>query len=253
MLKFGVKQKQKLKQKLVKSPVVSCRPDYEQATHWGQYWIGQATQYARDLGVTVHDLYGAEDNKKNFNSTVQVSNYIFGVGHGNSLVFTGQNSEYLINASSSADKKLVNGKHGSFLSCQFGKASIWLGMKSFHGYTVDFTFTTSNYPNGYAALFFEPHIEYDKEILAGATCRQAWLQSDYIWRVKLAESNNYPEYVQRYLLEDYEGRHFRGDWNSKPIFDETPEPDPEPEPEQSWYCKSRVIPDFIKKWLGCKL
>ena len=257
MSKFGVKLKQKLKHKLVKSQVVSCRPDYEQATHWGQYWIGKSTQYARDLGITIHDLYGAKDNKQNFNSAVQVSSFIFGVGHGNSLVFTGQNSEYLINASSSVDKKLVKNKHGSFLSCQFGKASMWLEMKSFHGYTVDFTFTTSTYPNGYAELFFAPHNVYDEMILEGETCRAAWLESDYQWRINLAESNKYPEYVQRYLLEDYEGRHFRGDWDATPLYDAVDPPpddddDDDNDNEVPWYCKSNWIPNFIKVWLGCQ-
>jgi len=153
---------------------------------------------------------------------------------------------------SGRDQELVKGKHGSFLSCQFGKASRYLGMKSFHGYTVNFTFTTSTYPNGYTALFFNPHCTYDQVICDGGTCREAWLQSDYIWRCNLAESNNYPEYVQRYLLADYEGRHFRGDWNTRPIFDPVDPQDPEPEPEIPWYCRSRWIPQFIKEWLNCE-
>ena len=242
--------KQKSKQQYQKSPTVSCRPDYEQATHWGQYWIGLSTQYARDLGVRIYDLYAAEANKTVFNNRVHVASFIFGVGHGNEFVFTGQNSKTLINATSSADRKLVKGRHGSFLSCRFGQASILLGMKSFHGYNCDFTFTTSTFPNGYAEMFFAPHNRYDRKILEGSTCREAWLDSDYVWRVKLAESANYPEYVSRYLLEDYEGRHFRGDWNSQPLYDEVPDIPP-PDDEVPWYCKSGWIPQFIKGWLGC--
>ena len=232
-----------------KSSIVSCRPDYETATHWGQHYIGITTTFARDLGVKVFDLYKNYCNKTDFNSRVRVSSFLFGVGHGNQLVFTGQNGEILINAMSGADRKLVKGKHGSFLSCRFGQASILLGMKSFNGYTVDFTFTTSTFPNGYAALFFDPHSTYDEVICEGGSCRDAWLESDYVWRCNLAESNNYPEYVQRYLLADYEGRNFWGDWDSQPLFDsvEPPEPNGNGKP---WFCKL-PLPGFIKRWLGC--
>ena len=125
-------------------------------------------------------------------------------------------------------------------------------MNSFFGLNVDFTFSTSSFPNGYSALFFEPHNTYDEVICEGGTCREAWLESDYVWRCSLAESGNYPEYVARYLLEDFKGRYFRGDWNVRPLFDVVPEPPPPPPPdERPWYCKVRWLPSIIKVWLGC--
>jgi hypothetical protein len=258
-----------------KSKLVCLRPDYETATHWGQYWFqDQVLKLADAKQIPYLDLYGMNDYKGYFDEVMKQpeNKFLCGIGHGNQQLIVGHNGQELLNVTNPDDLQLMQGKHGSFLSCLFGSsAKTWVdnGMLSFFGYKVTYYFVISTYPNSFASPFFKSHCTYDREILCGTQptiaftkCRDAYDQ----------EILKQPDWIARYLINDRDGITLEYNLDKSPFAPQPPElqcyfcsfkctdievmkahiidvhcPECPPWPDPCW------LPAWLRRWLGCKL
>jgi hypothetical protein len=258
-----------------KSKLVCLRPDYETATHWGQYWFkDQVLKLADVRGIEYYDLYGANDYKAYFNEVMKQSNakFVCGIGHGNDFMIVGHNNQTLLDVRNSDDLQLMQDKHGSFLSCNFGSsAKVWVqkGMLSFFGYKVTYYFVTGNYPNSFAEPFFKSHCCYDREILQGTQPTIAFSKTSDAYDQEIVRQ---PDWVARYLISDRDGMVLEFSDNRSPFA-------PAPQKIKCYFCefectdvevmKAHIIgshcppcppwpdpcwlPSWLRDWLGCKL
>jgi hypothetical protein len=215
-----------LRGSLERLPLVVNRPDFESATHFGAYWTNEdLVKVARAKGIPVVDLYQVDAIKAKWDGAIKDQNAILvgGCGHGNATQYTGQNVNVLLNSVKSADLDMMKGRWGSFLSCIFGRSArtfVDAGMRGFFGYTEEFWFATSAYPNSYAGPFFNSHYAFDQALLAGKSMREAWAACDAAWLAEIARSNPYTE---RYLIWDHDHMIMAGDPENGPYL-APPEP-----------------------------
>jgi hypothetical protein len=157
--------------------IIINRCHFEPATNIGAFNYYQMIVKAKALGWPYVDLDGVKAVKANFDAAVKASiapALICGTGHGGKKdqgwVYTGQGYSVWIDTNNSADKAMLSGHYGAFLSCQFGKAIATLlahGMKSVMGSVEDFVFcagSLGNIADGIAATFFDASITWDRTI-----------------------------------------------------------------------------------------
>jgi hypothetical protein len=99
----------------------------------------------------------------------------------------------------------------TFLSCSWGQAAkdlVHLGMKGFHGYTEDFVFVASIFPDTFASPFMRGHLEFAKVLLGGKSCGEAFEACRQKWLAEIAEMDSYSA---RFAKADYESMIFEGD------------------------------------------
>lgn len=259
--------------KYAKQRVLVTRPDFETATHWGQWhFLDKQIAEAKRQGLTCFDLYAEQDIKTIFAKTVDEQDPVFicGVGHGNPSCYTGQNYDILLDRSVEAYVRMKD-RCGSFLSCEWGQSAkqfVDMGCLGFFGYTVTYYFCISTYPNQVAEWFFGSHAAYDFAILRGKSQKEAFDECVKAYNAAIAEAD--PTSC-RYLVWDRDGMTFQGDGELHPY----PHEPPPPPKEKCCKCAqefdscgdlvthvvyvhgpSRVpcwLPSFIRKWLGCPL
>lgn len=210
------------------------RPDYETATHWGQWWANdQVLAYAKTLGVDAIDLYGDADIEPNFDIVLgrNPGAFICGMGHGNETTIVGQNESVLLDTRASGDLSLMRDKSGSFLSCSFGVAGdafTRAGMLAFYGYNRTYWFMIGTYPNGTASPFYLSHYAFDRAILEGHTFMEAFNIAHTAYDVAISGSW---EDAARYLIYDRDSMVIWGDPKYAPYGKQEPPPD-EPPPDE---------------------
>lgn len=184
------------------------RPDYETATHWGQWHFkDKVLSLADALRISYEDLYGINDYKGYFNEVMKHVDVKFldGIGHGNTWLIVGHNGQIILDSQNSGDLELMKGKHGSFLSCEFGaSAKTWVeaGMLSFFGYKVTYYFVVSTFPDSYAEPFFKSHMVYDQEMLQGTQPTRAFQKCGDAYDREILQQ---PDWIARYLINDRDG------------------------------------------------
>jgi hypothetical protein len=205
--------------------IVSNRCDYEQATRWGAYWTKKlAVDFAKEKGIPVVDLYAALATRSNWFAEIEGKDAIFvnGVGHGNATVYTGQNQEILLCSAYADDLVLMNGRWGSFLSCEFGKAGpafVNAGMKGFFGYSETYWFEISEFPNDVAEFFFGSHYTFDQGVIAASSYTSAFAKTKAVYDAAIAQAD---PVTARYLIWDRDCMVMYGDVNSGPYYQGPP-------------------------------
>ena len=204
----------------MKRSVVVVRPDFETATHYGQYYEAKyVIETAKQLGIPFVDLYKESARKAQFKQALSDPNAVFisGTGHGNANVFTGQNYEYLLVKGYEEDAKLVAGKWGSFLSCVFGQSADWWiskGMKGFFGYTRTYYFVVGVYPNSRAHYFFDSHHTFGISALNGKTWQECFDACIKAYNNAIGEA---PYDVKYYLVWDRDSAVAKGVMDDGPF------------------------------------
>lgn len=163
--------------------VVCARSDYEEVTHYGAYWLSFAVDDARRRGLLIEDLLGPEATADNFRIAITTLDpaLVYGMGHGNSNVFTLQNQEYALVACT--NDQLLAGRVVYLLSCVtgagLGPSAVGKGCLAYMGYDQDFSFiiedpynpASDRYTNG---GFRQGGIEPILSLQAGKTAGEAF-------------------------------------------------------------------------------
>ena len=199
--------------------ILVSRPDYDNATRWGQYWFNElVVKPAQAKGFDVVDLYRENAVRDVFYKSIDDKNpvYITGSGHGNNTTFTGNGGSVLLRSGEEDTIKRAPNRHFHLLSCNtaidLGKRLVEYGAKGYHGYACTYTFVISTFPNKYAEPFFDSDETIDRELIEGKThgeAKAACLAKYDYW------IENAPEVCRSYLLYDKEGYRFYGDGNSR--------------------------------------
>lgn len=219
------------------------------------------------------DLHDNLDNKANFNAAISESDPILleGVGHGNASTYTGWHNEPLLKRGRLEDAKLLEGRAGSFMSCEFGQALEWFcehGMRAGFGYDRTWYFMISIFPDGVARMFMDSHMTFIRSLYPDKTMQEAFN----------ATFDKYNEYIRgapattaRYLAWDRDGMLLAGDKEFKP-FKPTPPP---PKEVPCYWCEFKTTdleelrkhvcdkhcqgltpcwwPDWLREIFGCPL
>jgi len=230
-------------------------------------------QPAEAAGILIIDLAEKDCTKTLFDYRVKNDNpiMVFGCGHGNQTLFTGQNGFPLLSRGRPEDHQLMMGRCGSFLSCSFGfGAPYWVaqGMRGFYGYSRTFYFMIISFPNYYAEWFFKAHYAFDQALFKGRSWEEAWADSDVVWKDFLPRA---PAACQRHLLWDYESRIKANEPGYTPF---KPAPPPPPKYICPWddfegsaeevkahikadhapyLVDACILPQPIRGWIRCKL
>jgi hypothetical protein len=120
------------------------------------------------------------------------------------------------------DLDLMNGRWGSFLSCEFGKAGqafVNAGMKGFFGYSETYWFEISTFPNSQAELFFGSHYSFDRCAEVGGSWYEAWNDTKVAYDAAIAKAD---PVTARYLIWDRDCMVMYGDVNSGPYYQGPP-------------------------------
>jgi len=179
------------------------------------------------MGIPFIDLYKDDACKPKFDEAIRGVNpvLITGTGHGNETLFTAQGYDKLLQKGKVEDAQLIYGRWLSLLSCRFGNSFDWWiekGVSGMFGYTRDFYFVGSEYPNSVAVLFFDAHHSWDIGWMTMKTTEEVWAWNTQVWNRHISEAK--PE-VARYLVWDRDSRVFKGDWKTTP-FSGVPPPPP---------------------------
>jgi len=235
------------------------RPRYETATKYGNYWYGELViPVARAQEIEVIDLDGELANKAEFDRRILDEDPILiaGVGHGNLERWTGHQGQTLLLKGDPQDGKLMAGRHGSFLSCEFGASGPWWiqqGAKGIYGYKDLFYFVISQWPNQAAKSFFDSHMMYERTLELGGSHKEAWDATKKKWNEYIAKGD---PYLVRYQIHDRDCMIFSGDLDSKPW-------PPTPKYQCEWcpfetddknvylihICKTHCVPEPCKSWI----
>jgi len=205
--------------------VIFSRPDWnDQATRWGTYW----TKVLLDkCPFDKIELYKEQARRAPNEAAIKANPtaMYYGFGHGNADVFTGQNTERIIDAANVAlwDKSFVH-----LLSCSvFAK----LGLKFPHGsgYAKTYYFYVMQWPNDVAKMYYDSDHTYMLTLWKDMTKAESQkaLKDRYTYWYK-----NGPPYGKDYLPWDRDCHTITGDPNAKPEI-EPPEP-PEPKYSCPW-------------------
>lgn len=215
---------------------VITAPDYETATHWGNWYFNRVYDYAKRNAIEAYILNAGYANALNFHSSIRNNDakFVCGVGHGDSYIFTGQNAEPLLLLGDGNTRITSFGRIWCLLSCVVGallgeRMVHDYGAKAFIGYSESFYFLAdeANYPNFWAKFFFDSHNAIDYALLDGETVADA-VQigiDTFKYNIEIA-----PEYAKPYLQHDLDYLVMFGD------FDATIYDDDEPEPPPGWCC-----------------
>jgi len=206
--------------------VVFSRPEHDSACRYGSYHILDiAIAEAKKNGVAFRDFMAEQATRDNIWScfdTFDPALFVM-VGHGNPQVTACQNNEVLFDRSVESGMKLKD-RCATFLSCSWGQAAkdlVHLGMKGFHGYTEDFVFVASIFPDTYASPFMRAHLEFARVCENGKSCGEAFEACRQKW---LEEIANMDSYSARFAKADYESMVFEGDAEFVPTPIEPPHP-----------------------------
>ncbi len=184
--------------------VVALRPDYEEATHYGQYWCEKLyVDFAKELGFEIADLYGDKCCRIELEKHKDAK-LVSGVCHGKEDLIVGQNNTVLFRKDDWT-KDFCKEKFIWMLSCLAGSELLpWMekqGAVSTMGYKDVFIFAVSKYPNSYAEPFFRSHFAGIKALLQGKTAKEAFNEVIKSFD-KYLKDPNVPERIKPYLLHD---------------------------------------------------
>jgi hypothetical protein len=158
--------------------ILVIRPDYETATHWGQYWYdAMVCTAAKKLGYDVIDLYAKDATRERILEACQEYDLalITGVGHGNEKVFTVQNGYVAFQKGDEKTAQAVIRKHVHLTSCivrkELGKWMIEQGAIAFQGFddVAYFFIDENNYPNSVAIKWYTAFVMGTLTLLEGET------------------------------------------------------------------------------------
>jgi len=177
-----------------KNRMLIVRPDRDAglgANYYGFYWLAPVLEDAQRLGITIVDLERDYAVLKYFKPSLEKYNpiFVFGFGHGNEEVFTGQDYDLILEACS--NDQLLKDRVVYLLSCQtatvLGHSIIEKGGLSFIGYKEDFVFISetpapSNPLNdSFTRAFFEPALEIVYSLIRGHSTGQAYKNSQTLF------------------------------------------------------------------------
>ena len=152
--------------------IVVLRPNSDTAVSYGEHYLQEVLDRAKEKGFKVTDLRGWKDNIIFFLFSVPRASYVCGIGHGNETMLSGNWQLPLMKKGSKLTKRLAKRKDWSLLSCSMGKELAPYMVKegeanSVNGYDDVFYFRVSKFPDGKATPFFESHIAYDLAYING--------------------------------------------------------------------------------------
>jgi hypothetical protein len=170
--------------------VATCtRPDFEEATYLGKLALQHAVDYLTTRGMDLEDLAGADAVRTKVLDSLsrRDSVWFFGCGHGNSDVFTGQNSDYIF---WTCDNRALSGRVAYMLSCitaaRLGPDSVNnKGCLCYIGYSEPFGWVQEApldpLVDRYGKAFFEPVLELIYRLADGSTTGEAFGASIDKW------------------------------------------------------------------------
>jgi len=200
--------------------VLVVRPRFETATQYGWYYQNKyVIEKCKQLNIPYVDLEKTKATKKYFNQAIATYDpvLITGTGHGNPIIFTGQNYSPLLTKYDTKDARLIKGRWLSLLSCEFGQSFdwwIWQGVKGIYGYNRTFYFIAETYPNDIASMFFDAHHTFDLCLLDGLSAKEAFDKTVLTFNKYIANAS---EDVARHLVWDRDSMVFMGDWRGNPF------------------------------------
>jgi hypothetical protein len=203
------------------------RPDWDEATSYGSYWIGKAQVELIDKGLTITDLAGDLANKNDLLmalANVDPLNF-WGMGHGSETQFAGQDNYIVLEKG--ADENLMVGRIVHLTSCLTGVEDGLLdsiykaGALACFGYKVEFIVgvETQNFPavpsNDATKSLMKPDVVIETVLADGMSCSEALFLSDFVsnleieyWRVSGHPDTDLLIYC---LIHNRDGKAFYGE------------------------------------------
>lgn len=170
------------------SVALCIRANFEAATYVGFLALQRAVDYWRNKGLEITDLAGNDAVRDKVLSAIVVSDpiLIFGVGHGNEDLWTGQNYDNIFWTS---DSKELSGRVVYALSCitaaRLGPDAVGKGCRTYIGYDKEFGWVMDVIQDpmldSYARSFYEPVLELLYRLMDGATAGDAFKASMDKW------------------------------------------------------------------------
>ena len=164
--------------------VLVFRPSFDLATKYGNSWLGEIGDIAKNIGHNVLDITGAECTPQAFYDAMNnfQPDLIITVGHGNENNFSCQDRELVLTGCT--NDQIMAGKQGFYLSCLVGQellpSMVKKGAVSVLGFTSEFVWLINpdyldNIPNDpYAKSFKDAVVESCRKLLSGSTWQQVY-------------------------------------------------------------------------------
>jgi hypothetical protein len=176
----------------VAKQLLMVRADWDTATQYGSYWLGQAKSMLLDLGMLVTDLAGILDDKTDVvNAINEVDPSVFwGMGHGLETQFAGQDNYLLLEKG--VDESLMVGRVVHLTSCLTGAEGGLLqsfakaGAITCFGYNVELILgvETNNFPdspdNDATKSLMKPDTDFEIALAKGMTAKEAYDDSNNV-------------------------------------------------------------------------
>jgi len=194
------------------------RPLFDEATKYGNYYMGIAAEYAKSR-MTIGDLSGPDATKLNIDAALEHYNPIlcYWLGHGNDDVYTCQNQEVYMQTCFGNEK--LKDRNLILLSCscgvRLGPDTANKGAKAVHCWAVDFIWAaTGDPPDEYSKGFFEAVNEILYAHIEGKLPQEAHDRSIAVWNKWIdywsQSSDEYASLVVQYMVNDRDGQRLYG-------------------------------------------
>ncbi len=155
------------------------RPNFDEATSYGAYYMGLAINYARGR-LQIQDLFASDATKNNILAGLNELDprFCYYVGHGNADVYTAQNQE-LVFQTCTLNEAMI-GRVWLLLSCSCGirlaPDTVNKGADAVFAWDVDFSWVAVGSPETdiYARPFFEAINAISNALVDGRTTGEAY-------------------------------------------------------------------------------
>ncbi|KXB08615.1 hypothetical protein AKJ59_00715 [candidate division MSBL1 archaeon SCGC-AAA385M02] len=198
------------------------RPNFDKATGYAHYYIGEFLDYALDAGtLDVIDLEAEGATKQNVLEAIDRHDprFCYMNGHGGPDTFTVQNKEVLMQTCS-GDEVLIE-RVVLMFSCltgqRLGPDMVQKGVKSYIGWTVSFSWIAQDEPevDRYASGFFEAVNVMARMLVNGGSASMAMDASMEVWNRWIdywaASDDDYASLVVQHMVHDRDNQILLGE------------------------------------------
>jgi hypothetical protein len=177
--------------------MIEMKPDWDEATSYGSYWLKKAEMTLSDKGMSIYNLAGDLANKDALVSALSVYDPLnfWGMGHGNETQFAGQNNYVVLEKG--VDENLMAGRIVHLTSCLTGVEDGLLesfykaGALACFGYKVEFIVgvETENFPavpsNDATKSLMKPDVAIELALADGKSCAETLEFSDSVSDIEI--------------------------------------------------------------------